>query len=169
MRQHEAFGDVLDRVMGQSIPEPVARVSEAWERPQAVAPNPFLFTTYAVPTFARVAPAASPAADLRFRSIAAPTAAPVPSPEPLRPLRTLAPREQRALRQLIALGADLRPDFDAVELRRAFRILARRYHPDRHPDSTEEVKAGLSRTFAELAENHRCLLAVLESVGPIRH
>jgi hypothetical protein len=168
MRQREAFGDVLDRVMGQSIPEPVARVSEAWERPQAVAPNPFLFSRYAVPTFAWVAPAASPAADLRFRSIAAPAATPVPSPEP-RPLRALAPREQRALRQMIALGADLRPDFDAVELRRAFRILARRYHPDRHPDGTDEVKAGLSRTFAELAENHRCLLAVLESVGPIRH
>ena len=49
------------------------------------------------------------------------------------------------------------------------RILARRYHPDRHPDSTDEVKAGLSRTFAELAENHRCLLAVLEPIGPIRH
>jgi hypothetical protein len=82
-----------------------------------------------------------------------------PAPERLRTARILSAREQRALRGLVALGADLDAQFTADQLRRAFRILARRYHPDRHPDTDAAATARLARTFAEVVECHRCLLS----------
>jgi hypothetical protein len=89
--------------------------------------------------------------------------------ESRRPARILMARERRALRELIALGAELTPDFTAAELRHAFRVLARRYHPDTNPDGDAGEQAGLARKFAELSESYRCLQAVVEPVGPIRH
>ena len=81
----------------------------------------------------------------------------------------MAAGHARALGELVSLGADLRPDFTAAELRTAYRSLARRYHPDSHPGSTEVAKVRLARLFADLTENYRRLLAMLEPVGTIRH
>jgi hypothetical protein len=145
MHRGEAFVDVLERELGRAVrPEPRAASASQTRRPLAA--SPFLFAT---------------------RPPLAPSA--VRAPQPVRPARVLAPRQRRALRELIALGADLHAGFTAHELRHAFRVLARRYHPDAHPDKDANENARLSRTFAELAENHRCLLAVVEPVGPIRH
>jgi hypothetical protein len=88
-----------------------------------------------------------------------PRAAAAPAPEPPRPARILTDREQRALAHFVAMGAKLRSDFTNQDLRSAFRLLARLYHPDRHPGCSEFEKARLSRLFAGLHDAYRTLLA----------
>ena len=183
MRRDEAFEDVLDRELGR-VREPELRPFAAQHSFQAESPNPFLFVSHAATAASEILRGAGSAAPSSFRD--SPTRhepASRPAPERLRPTwqpvgpvpergrlkRVLVARERRALRELIALGADLNADFTATELRRAFRLLALRYHPDCHPNQDEQAKAQLSRTFSEVAEHHRCLLAVVAPVGPIRH
>lgn len=72
---------------------------------------------------------------------------PVPRP---RPRRTLLPHQQRALDELVGLGANLPRDFTGAELRSAFRALAREYHPDRHPGSGEFERDRLAALFARV-------------------
>jgi hypothetical protein len=92
-----------------------------------------------------------------------------PTPSP-RPPRQLTVRQQRAVDELVLLGAELDGDFTARQLRSAYRALARQYHPDRHPSSSLTEKARLARVFASLNENHRCLLAELVEPGaPTQH
>lgn len=55
------------------------------------------------------------------------------------------------------LGAELGRDFSAADLRRAYRRLARTYHPDGHPGVTAGERARLSRTFAALTDHYRTL------------
>jgi DnaJ-class molecular chaperone len=71
--------------------------------------------------------------------------------------RVLSSREQRALDDLIALGAELPADFTFDELRSAFRTLARRYHPDRHAGCRAEDKARLAHLFARTRDAYRTL------------
>lgn len=68
-----------------------------------------------------------------------PAAAPLPMPLPETP-------RARALR---TLGLHGEPGADAV--RAAFRQLARRWHPDRHPGASEQARAVLCRRFAQLS------------------
>lgn len=88
-----------------------------------------------------------------------PAGPPSPSPIP-KARRVLTPRQQEALGRLVDLGAQLGADYSEHELRRAFRHLARNYHPDSHPGCTEFDRARLSRTFAALHEAYRLLLPV---------
>ena len=74
----------------------------------------------------------------------------------------LTPEQQHAMAEMIALGAHLRPDFTAPELRRAFRRLARQYHPDRHPSISPEEQAHLSQIFGDVAEHYRCLMSIFD-------
>jgi hypothetical protein len=179
MRQGETFGDLLERELAR-VREPEPRPAAAWQNWNSAAQNPLLFVTSAVleswgkplPTVrqpASSAPAGAPASERPPVMPISHVRTAAPTPDQGRPIRILMARERRALRELIALGADLQPDFTVQELRRAFRILARRYHPDCHPDNDQAATAELSRSFAALAENYRCLKAVGESVGPIRH
>lgn len=71
---------------------------------------------------------------------------------PQRPRRVLSPTEQRALDRLVDLGATIDASFTAEELRSAFRALARRYHPDRHPKASATERARLSSLFAQLRQ-----------------
>ncbi len=96
-----------------------------------------------------------------------PNAGPEPTVPPA--YRILAAGQRRALCALVNLGADLRDDFTAAELRTAFRALARRYHPDSHPHCSSAAKTRLSRQFAEISDHYRLLLAVIEPVGTARH
>jgi hypothetical protein len=73
--------------------------------------------------------------------------------------RELTAEQQRALAGLIALGARLDAGFTQRELQSAFRSLARRFHPDRHPDSTDAERTTLSRQFAAVLEHYRRLCA----------
>jgi hypothetical protein len=75
-----------------------------------------------------------------------------------RPARRLTPAERRALDTLCALGAGALGDhFTDAELKSAFRELARRFHPDRHPGSSDAERARLSREFASACEAYRTL------------
>ena len=46
-----------------------------------------------------------------------------------------------------------------------YRLLARRYHPDRHPASNDVEKSRLARVFADLNDDHRSLLAALDALS----
>jgi hypothetical protein len=78
------------------------------------------------------------------------------APEP-RVARSLKPAEKLALQTLVRLGAALDGRFTARELRSAFRALAQRYHPDRHPHVTEAERSRLSATFAEVTSAYGVL------------
>jgi hypothetical protein len=78
------------------------------------------------------------------------------------PAHPLTPEQRNAMEEMVALGAHIRPDFTAPELRRAFRRLARQYHPDRHPATSPEEQAHLSQIFADLTEHYRCLMTAIE-------
>lgn len=96
-----------------------------------------------------------------------PAGPPSPSPSSIRKARrVLTPRQQEALGRLVDLGAQLGDDFSEHELRRAFRTLAREYHPDRHPGCTEFDRARLSRTFATAHEAYRLLLPIRPVTPP---
>jgi hypothetical protein len=73
-------------------------------------------------------------------------------------VRRLTPAQRQAVDALRALGADLPPDtFTHAELRSAFRTLARRFHPDRHPGSPDAERARLARSFAAACDAYRTL------------
>lgn len=74
-----------------------------------------------------------------------------------RPKRTLMPHEQRALDYLVGLGANIGSDFTEPELRSAFRALAREFHPDRHPGSTQQQKERLTAMFRRLRQAYEHL------------
>lgn len=69
--------------------------------------------------------------------------------------RRLTKTQRRALQKLRGLGADLDPSFSEHQLRTAFRALAKRFHPDRHPGSSPAEKERLAWTFASLREAYR--------------
>jgi hypothetical protein len=74
------------------------------------------------------------------------------------PVRRLTAAQRNALRLLRRLGAiDLDPGFSDRQLRRAFRTLAKRFHPDRHPASSATEKEGLAWTFASVCTAYRDL------------
>jgi len=70
--------------------------------------------------------------------------------------------ERRALAALNRLGAGLDEAPSSDTLRRAFRRLAHRYHPDRHPGSSPEESARLARLFAEATAHYRVLAAAVD-------
>jgi hypothetical protein len=75
-----------------------------------------------------------------------------------RPARRLTPAQTHALDTLCALGAGLLSDtYTDAELKSAFRVLARRFHPDRHPGSSDAERARLARAFASACDAYRTL------------
>ena len=62
-----------------------------------------------------------------------------PVAAPAQPCRRLTAAQWRSLDLFNQLGAGVRADFSAGELRSAFRALARRYHPDRHPCAASPI------------------------------
>ena len=78
-------------------------------------------------------------------------------PAAVGPVRVLAPAERHAFDELVGLGARLREDFTPIELRSAFRTLARRYHPDRCPGRTPADQAHAARIFSFIVGHYRCL------------
>jgi hypothetical protein len=93
--------------------------------------------------------------------------APPSTPASRTPRRILSPRHQRALDALVGFGAALHADFTEAELRSAFRALARRYHPDRHPGSNAAERSRLTPVFAGLADHYRDLLAVTRAASAV--
>jgi hypothetical protein len=83
-----------------------------------------------------------------------------PSPQPARPHRALSPRQREALDAFVQLGARMGDDFTHAELRSVFRSLALRYHPDRHPGSSETERTNLSVRFTQLHDAYESLKSV---------
>jgi curved DNA-binding protein CbpA len=53
----------------------------------------------------------------------------------------------------------LPPGSDAMEIKRAYKRLARMVHPDLHPGVTAEERRALELRFAEITEAYRSLVA----------
>jgi len=92
-------------------------------------------------------------------------AEPSARPAPKFRLTTL---EARALAALNALGADLDDSVCPERLRKAFRRLAHRYHPDRHPGIGATETARLARQFADATAHYRLLAAGLDRCFALR-
>jgi hypothetical protein len=94
-----------------------------------------------------------------------PTPRCAPPPPPPQP-RRLSKRQHQALDDLNTLGASLDITFTADDLRRAFRTLAHRYHPDRHPRTTCDEQARLAAQFRRAHDAYRILqVAVAEAAA----
>jgi hypothetical protein len=156
------FAEVLAQEMAGFLPRGPVSAPKPPPTYGFVPPHPFLFSK---PILQFRAPAYS-SMGTRTSSVSY-----VPPPVVMPPLvprkpRKLTVRQRRALNELVALGANLGSDFTARELRSAYRTLARQYHPDRHPASTEIEKARLARMFADVNENHRRLVVLLDESAP---
>ena len=143
-----AFADVLDETLavystteGLAVPPPAAT---AYTRPVGF----FLFSASQPPAIAGpvlksvAASVTSQPAEFTPRRIR--RAAP----------RMLSPRQQDAFRRLVELGAEIDVDFTPEELRSAYRRLARRYHPDHHPETSEAERQQLARLFAQASDSY---------------
>lgn len=153
VRRGVAFEELLERELAGEQPDRHTAGTRPAFRPAP--PNPFLFVDRQFQGTFTTHRSREEDAPLLWRA-PAPTANRRPSHRPL----TTA--ERRAFTELLTLGATLGSDFTSRELRTQFRLLARRYHPDRHPSSSAEEKARLSRLFTELMNNYHRLLAVVD-------
>jgi len=144
MQGGATFAEVLDGFLHTHVAvEPAP--PQAPVRPAPM--NPFLFST----AYQRTASSLP-------REYAG-TPAPASAPRGARVARCLTPVQQRALDALIGLGAALSSDFTQQELRAAFRALARRYHPDRHPFASAADVTVLARTFTAVTGHYELLRA----------
>lgn len=91
-----------------------------------------------------------------FRQVP-PVAHQVHPPKP----RVLTERQRTALAFMVSLGAQLTDQFTGRQLKTAFKVLARLYHPDRHPGCSEFEKAKYARQFAAVHDAYRQLLSAL--------
>lgn len=139
-----SFADLLDAALRGVEADAAGAASRAW----ASAPMPGL---------------ASPLLFARAATTSAPRWLPLPDARPRRDAHRLTDLQQCAFARLAGLGATLAPDFTADELRREFRRLAQRYHPDRHGDASDSERASLARHFSEATDDYRCLRAVVDA------
>jgi hypothetical protein len=162
MRSRPSFAEKLDEALGAAHDD-TPQADRFVYLPVSAAPFVFVYSRPAGSVAAMGAPATPAAAAGARRAYERPAGSmrgPVAVPTGL--IRALTPRQQRAFDAMTALGAGLRGDFEAADLRRAFRQLAREFHPDTHPDCTPAELAHLSRTFADLHDHYRCLLAIFD-------
>jgi hypothetical protein len=108
------------------------------------------------------APSAAPRANEPESHGVRPAVSTVP---PVRLRRRLTPAQWRAVEAFNQLGAGIRVDFSVGELRSAFRMLARRYHPDRHPDASVVDRHRLAWQFTTIRNSYETLLTALDSPG----
>jgi hypothetical protein len=159
MRGAQTFSEVLDATLKSNDINSFRSTGSGEYRPGRAVATPFIPVDFAQTTqrfaaraFESVAGALNDAAR-RVRFVAE---RPRPTPATTRPLST---DELRALDALIRHGASIEPNFTGAELQSAFRSLARRYHPDRHPHAPVGEKARLGTIFADLTSHYRRLVA----------
>ena len=157
MGRRIAFAEVLDeKLSGHASAPPAPPQPTVWHVPTVAA------------FFSEFGAAGRPVHDPRARHLYSSSSRPAARVYPAQPTpsqRSLSSREQAALDQLIALGASVGADFTVDQLRSAFRSLARRYHPDRHPGSTASEKARLSMQFVQLHDAYRELQGALPAAA----
>jgi len=165
MARWRTFVDVLDDILTdkrESVAEVTARRSARNMRSTVTAPL-YTFTPPPLPNrfwatpgpYQRARAASSQDLDGAVQDTRSESDDRLPA-EP-RAARRLKPAEQSALQTLVKLGAALDVSFTARELRTAFRSLAQRYHPDRHPGANEAERTRLGQTFAELTSAYGVL------------
>lgn len=145
-----AFGDALERALsraasaGATRPVPPTQAPRIWLH-RLYDPHPRTWTTAA-------------SREARMDHCRHTTNPPTGSPPPARG-RTLSESEAAALRLLRAQGAEWLPaDFTRHELKRAFRIVAMRCHPDRHPFLGDEGRQRQAHLFGEIRRAFGLLL-----------
>jgi hypothetical protein len=146
MPAQEQFGDVLERALAAAA-EGGRWAAPPERRPHAGPPPvpPFSFAAHPHPFLGVAARCRSrfPCAAYGVPATAAPTRCRVP--------RQLSAAERRAANQLRRLGATgLDDDFSTADVKRAYRVLARRFHPDAHPDATDAERAYLADAFGRI-------------------
>jgi hypothetical protein len=141
------FADYLNAALAADGAAPGPRLAQS-------APAPFWFPNAHQAPAGRRLDARRGAAAIRAKETR-----PHPPPRP-RPTRDLTPAQRDALAAMVRLGASLDSGFTAAELRSAFRTLARRYHPDRHPDAGPDEKTRWAREFSVLCENYERLQSI---------
>ncbi len=155
MRAGATFAEVLDAALGAERETPASHQPDVRYSPSGY---PFLFLNGQTP--ASRPPLAARVVRGTFDT---PVAARGPRVSPARPVprqapHHLSPPEQRAFLDLVRHGAELSDDFTLAELQRAFRALARRHHPDRHPGASPAEQSRLSAIFISVAASYRRLL-----------
>ena len=73
-------------------------------------------------------------------------------PQPQTP--AIDPRQLAAMRTL-----GISPGADAIAIKRAYRQLARDYHPDLHPTATDEQRRALAERFVQVTAAYQVLVA----------
>jgi hypothetical protein len=145
-----SFAEVLDDALARARVH--ARRAVTWSAAAGAreAGDPFVFAR----------PLSSGAAWTRgYPQSAAP---PPPPPRARVEDRRLSVAEQHALAQLVTFGALLTESFSAGDLKREYRRLALRHHPDRRRAGAGQAVTDASTTFAAIAEAYRCLRRVVE-------
>ncbi len=157
MQVSATFAEVLDETLRGF--QPPADVSDRQQRFRTAPLHPFLFNRIDCPALrTRIAGAASVLAPAPIETVPVRRA-------PARPARRLTAAQQRSLDAFVQFGARITQDFSGPELRSAFRGLARRYHPDRHPHASDSDKAALSRQFTAIASSYETLATALDAAA----
>jgi hypothetical protein len=145
MRGEAAFGEILDRKIGE-----VRRASAPPAPLPAALPTPlFLFATSA----------RSFGCDIRRPAAGSAYGARRAAPRPAAPARAFSTADHRAAEDLRRFGADgLDGSFTDADLRRVYRLLARRFHPDAHPMASEGERAYLADAFGRITGAYRQLM-----------
>jgi len=193
MRPGVSFAEVLDETLRGYQPETTARQAplRSGSIPPPVPPNPFLFgfdvraaafatapigvSTHARPDMPQARATGTgpnetgPREGHTHRFMDTPVmdgrAAVRPAVVPPAARRRLTLVQQRSLAAFVDAGAAIGPDFSPEELRSAFRRLARRYHPDRHPFASDDDKARLSRQFGGITSDYEVLITALDAAS----
>lgn len=145
----DVLADALRAGAGEAPTSPRTAAPPATSSFAASPPYPFLFG--ATPALARTD------AVFAFDAVAK------TFPAPPRPVRALTADQPQALDALNTLGAQLTSGFTAQELRRAYRWLAQRVHPDRQHDYGEGERARRARLFIAATAHYRHLLALVDT------
>lgn len=88
---------------------------------------------------------------------------PPPPPEVVIPLEKLAQADLACVKELISLGADLTQGLSPARLKKAHRLLARKFHPDRLNGATPEQLKVAAEKFRRVQESYARLAAFLNS------
>lgn len=78
-----------------------------------------------------------------------------------RPDHVMTAVQRLAFTRFTALGGALQANFSAADLRREYRVLAQRYHPDRHLAADPLARQTVASRFAEATACYRCLRALV--------
>lgn len=149
-----AFETILDARIAAHVAEASRAVPAVDERPDPGVRFVLSGAAGAAWVFARPrgpAPSAVPPAHAGAHAPA------TPAPPATRPARRLSAAEREAARRLRQWGADLPEDFTDLELKRAYRQLARQFHPDQHPAASAATRAALGGAFHQIHLMYRLL------------